>query len=229
MLPLFTKLSPAVTDIAQMATIALEAGSTGLTLVNTMPGLLVDIESRKPELGFGSGGMSGSALLPIGVLATWKVYRATKAPIIGAGGIASATDAIQYLIAGATRVCGGHRGASRSSPAGASASRPGVVVRGARHQLGGRTQWHPGMARVTPIPIVALDVPTPIARSRSSGIWAIRATSTRSVESSSRRPVHPLWRRFAARGSRSFSTSSFTTSRIPFEPPPGRRRHTGPP
>jgi dihydroorotate dehydrogenase (NAD+) catalytic subunit len=101
-LPLFTKLSPAVTDIARMAVIALEAGSTGLTLVNTMPGLLVDIESRKPELGFGSGGMSGGALLPIGVLATWKVYRATKAPIIGAGGIASATDAIQYLIAGAT-------------------------------------------------------------------------------------------------------------------------------
>lgn len=100
-LPLFTKLSPASPDIARSATIALEAGSTGLTLVNTMPGLLVDVESRKPELGFGSGGMSGGALLPVGVLATWKVYRATKAPIIGAGGIASATDAIQYLIAGA--------------------------------------------------------------------------------------------------------------------------------
>jgi dihydroorotate dehydrogenase (NAD+) catalytic subunit len=101
-LPLFTKLSPAVTDIARMATIALDAGSNGLTLINTMPGLLIDVESRKPELGFGSGGMSGGALLPIGVLATWKVYRATKAPIIGAGGISSATDAIQYLIAGAT-------------------------------------------------------------------------------------------------------------------------------
>jgi dihydroorotate dehydrogenase (NAD+) catalytic subunit len=101
-LPLFTKLSPATPDIARTATIALEAGSTGLTLVNTMPGLLVDVESRKPELGFGSGGMSGGALLPIGVLATWKVHRATKAPIIGAGGIANATDAIQYLIAGAT-------------------------------------------------------------------------------------------------------------------------------
>ena len=101
-LPLFTKLSPAVSDIARAASIALEAGSNGLTLINTMPGLLVDVESRKPELGFGSGGMSGSALLPIGVLATWKVYRATKAPIIGAGGIASATDAVQYLMAGAS-------------------------------------------------------------------------------------------------------------------------------
>ena len=67
-----------------------------------MPGLVIDVESRKPALGFGSGGMSGGALLPIGVLATWKVYRATKAPIIGAGGIASATDALQYIIAGAT-------------------------------------------------------------------------------------------------------------------------------
>jgi dihydroorotate dehydrogenase (NAD+) catalytic subunit len=100
-LPLFTKLSPATPDIVRTATIALEAGSTGLTLVNTMPGLLVDVESRKPELGFGSGGISGGALLPIGVLATWKVYSATKAPIIGAGGIASAADALQYLIAGA--------------------------------------------------------------------------------------------------------------------------------
>jgi dihydroorotate dehydrogenase (NAD+) catalytic subunit len=101
-LPLFTKLSPASSDIARSAAIALEAGSNGLTLVNTMPGLLIDVESRKPELGFGSGGMSGGALLPIGVLATWKVYRATRAPIIGAGGISNATDAIQYLIAGAT-------------------------------------------------------------------------------------------------------------------------------
>jgi len=101
-LPLFTKLSPAVSDIARAASIALEAGSNGLTLINTMPGLLVDVESRKPELGFGSGGMSGSALLPIGVLATWKVWRATKAPIIGAGGIGSATDAVQYLVAGAS-------------------------------------------------------------------------------------------------------------------------------
>jgi dihydroorotate dehydrogenase (NAD+) catalytic subunit len=101
-LPLFTKLSPAAPDIVRTAAIALEAGSNGLTLVNTMPGLLVDVESRKPELGFGSGGISGGALLPIGVLATWKVFRETKAPIIGAGGIASATDAIQYLIAGAT-------------------------------------------------------------------------------------------------------------------------------
>lgn len=101
-LPIFVKLSPTLNDIAGTASVALDAGANGLTLVNTMPGLLVDVESRRPELGFGSGGVSGGALLPIGLLATWKVYRATGAPIIGAGGISSATDAVQYLMAGAT-------------------------------------------------------------------------------------------------------------------------------
>ena len=101
-LPLFVKLSPTLTDIARTASVALDAGANGLTLVNTMPGLLVDLDKRKPELGFGSGGVSGGALLPIGILATSKVYRATRAPIIGVGGIATATDALQYLMAGAT-------------------------------------------------------------------------------------------------------------------------------
>jgi dihydroorotate dehydrogenase (NAD+) catalytic subunit len=101
-LPLFVKLSPTLPDIARTASVALDAGANGLSLVNTMPGLLVDIETRTPELGFGSGGMSGGALLPIGLLATSRVYRATKAPIIGVGGISSATDAVQYLMAGAT-------------------------------------------------------------------------------------------------------------------------------
>jgi dihydroorotate dehydrogenase (NAD+) catalytic subunit len=100
--PLFVKLSPTLTDIARTASVALDAGANGLTLVNTIPGLLVDPAARKPVLGFGSGGVSGGALLPIGVLATWKVYRATNAPIIGVGGIASANDALQYLVAGAT-------------------------------------------------------------------------------------------------------------------------------
>jgi dihydroorotate dehydrogenase (NAD+) catalytic subunit len=100
-LPLFVKLSPALPDIARTAQVALDAGANGLTLVNTMPGLLVDLDKRKPALGFGSGGVSGGALLPIGLLATSKVYRATKAPIIGVGGITSATDALQYLVAGA--------------------------------------------------------------------------------------------------------------------------------
>jgi dihydroorotate dehydrogenase (NAD+) catalytic subunit len=105
--PLFVKLSPTLPDIAATADVALSAGANGLTLVNTMPGLLVDVERRRPLLGFGSGGISGPALLPIGVLATWRVYRATKAPIIGTGGIATAEDAVQYLLAGAGAVAVG--------------------------------------------------------------------------------------------------------------------------
>jgi dihydroorotate dehydrogenase (NAD+) catalytic subunit len=103
-LPLFVKLSPTLTDIAATAAAALDAGADALTLVNTLPGLLIDVERRRPALGFGTGGVSGPALLPIGVLATWKVYRATNATIVGVGGIATAEDALQYIIAGATCV-----------------------------------------------------------------------------------------------------------------------------
>lgn len=103
-LPLFVKLSPTLPDIAKTATIALESGATGLSVVNTWPGLLIDVEQRRPALGFGTGGVSGAGLLPVGILATWKVWKATHAPIIGVGGIASATDVLQYIIAGAAAV-----------------------------------------------------------------------------------------------------------------------------
>jgi dihydroorotate dehydrogenase (NAD+) catalytic subunit len=102
--PLFVKLSPALPDIAGTAAAAVEAGADGITVVNTMPGLLIDTETRRPRLGFGSGGMSGPALLPVGLLATARVARAVPVPIIGAGGIARVTDVVQYLLAGATLV-----------------------------------------------------------------------------------------------------------------------------
>ena len=102
--PLFVKLSPALPDIARTAAIAVDAGATALTLVNTIPGLVVDVERRRPALGFGTGGVSGSALLPVGVLATWKVHRAVSVPLMGLGGVASAEDALQYLLAGASLV-----------------------------------------------------------------------------------------------------------------------------
>jgi dihydroorotate dehydrogenase (NAD+) catalytic subunit len=102
--PLFVKLSPALPDIARTAQIAVEAGADGLTLVNTIPGLVIDVERRRPALGFGTGGVSGTALLPVGVLATWKVCRVVKVPLVGIGGVSSADDALQYLIAGATLV-----------------------------------------------------------------------------------------------------------------------------
>jgi dihydroorotate dehydrogenase (NAD+) catalytic subunit len=102
--PLFVKLSPTLPDIARSAAIAVDAGADALTLVNTIPGLVIDVERRRPALGFGTGGVSGAALLPVGVLATWKVHRAVSVPLLGIGGVASAQDALQYIVAGASLV-----------------------------------------------------------------------------------------------------------------------------
>ena len=102
--PLFVKLSPTLQSIGDTARLAVDSGADGLTLVNTIPGLVIDVESRKPALGFGSGGVSGPGILPVGVLAVWKVSRAVKVPLIGVGGITKGTDAIQYLMAGASLV-----------------------------------------------------------------------------------------------------------------------------
>ena len=102
--PIFVKLSPALSDITLAARVAVDEGADGLTLVNTLPGLAVDVERRRPVLGFGTGGVSGAGLLPVGVLAAWRVSRAVRVPIVGIGGVASASDALQYLIAGASLV-----------------------------------------------------------------------------------------------------------------------------
>lgn len=105
--PLFAKLSPTLPDIPAMALIARDAGADGVSLVNTLPGYLADSQSR-PRLGQGNGGVSGPALLPIGVLATRRVHeRLPDLPIIGVGGIRSADDARQYLRAGASLVAVG--------------------------------------------------------------------------------------------------------------------------
>lgn len=103
-LPLFVKLSPALSDITSAARIALEAGANGVTLTNTLPGLVIDVETRRPMLGFGSGGVSGAGLMPISLLATWRVQRATGATIIGGGGISTGAQALQYVLAGASAV-----------------------------------------------------------------------------------------------------------------------------
>lgn len=102
--PLFVKLSPTLPKIAEAAQAAVDAGADAVTLVNTLPGLLVDVERRRPVLGFGTGGVSGAALLPVGVLATWRVSRAVRVPILGIGGVRTAEDALQYLMAGASLV-----------------------------------------------------------------------------------------------------------------------------
>lgn len=101
---IFVKLSPTLPNIGRSAKVAAGAGADGITVVNTLPGLAIDVESRKPALGFGTGGVSGPGLLPVGVLATYKVSRAVELPVIGVGGINKATDVVQYVIAGATLV-----------------------------------------------------------------------------------------------------------------------------
>lgn len=105
----FVKLSPALADIGGIALVARDAGADGITVVNTMPGYLY--AEGRPRLGHGNGGVSGPALLPVGVLATRRVMERTGGmPVIGVGGIRSADDARQYLSAGASLVAIGTAG-----------------------------------------------------------------------------------------------------------------------
>ena len=102
--PVVVKLAPNLPDIAGTAEVAVEAGADGLTLINTFPGLLFDIETRAAVLGAGTGGVSGPGILPMGVHAVWQTARRVDVPIIGVGGIRGGSDAVQYLLAGASLV-----------------------------------------------------------------------------------------------------------------------------
>ncbi|MEP6550898.1 MAG: dihydroorotate dehydrogenase [Gemmatimonadales bacterium] len=105
--PLFVKLSPTLQDIGKSAQTAADAGADGISVVNTLPGLVIDVDARRPALGFGTGGVSGPGLMPVGVLATYKVAKAVRLPVIGVGGISKATDIVQYVLAGASLVAVG--------------------------------------------------------------------------------------------------------------------------
>ena len=103
--PVFAKLSPNVTDLVEIAGAALDAGATGLTLVNTVMGLVIDAPARAPRLGAGGGGLSGPPIKPIALRAVWDVSRAYPGvPIIGTGGVATGEDAVEMLLAGASAV-----------------------------------------------------------------------------------------------------------------------------
>jgi dihydroorotate dehydrogenase (NAD+) catalytic subunit len=103
-LPLWVKLSPNVTDITVTARAAEEAGADALSLVNTFLGMSIDVERRRPVLTKISGGLSGPAIRPMAVWLTWKVAQAVGVPLIGMGGIVTAEDAVQFILAGATAV-----------------------------------------------------------------------------------------------------------------------------
>lgn len=105
--PLITKLSPNQTDIAENARRCIEAGSNALSVINTLMGMAIDIESRSPVLGNIRGGLSGPAIKPVALLKVHQVYQVCRRhgiPIIGQGGIVSASDAIEFLIAGASAI-----------------------------------------------------------------------------------------------------------------------------
>lgn len=104
-LPLFVKLTPNVADVVPFAVCAAEEGADGVSLINTLYGMRIDVERRRPVLGTGSGGLSGPAILPVGVHWTYRVRAALPdLPILGIGGIASWKDALEYLLAGAQAV-----------------------------------------------------------------------------------------------------------------------------
>ncbi len=102
--PLIVKLSPNVTDIAAIAREAERAGADALAVVNTVRGMAIDVERWEPRLGNVAGGLSGPAIRPIAVLAVYEVARAVRIPIVGQGGIANASDALEFILAGASAV-----------------------------------------------------------------------------------------------------------------------------
>ena len=103
-IPLFAKLTADVTDIVEIGKSAEAAGADGLTAINTVSGINIDIHQKRPILTNKVGGLSGPAIRPIGVRAVWNLYQAVKIPIIGTGGINTGEDAIEYIMAGASAV-----------------------------------------------------------------------------------------------------------------------------
>lgn len=102
--PVIMKLSPNVTDIAAIARACEEAGADAISLINTLMGMRIDLKRRKPLLANKTGGMSGSAVFPLAVRMVYQVYEAVKIPVVGLGGVASAEDVIEMMLAGATAV-----------------------------------------------------------------------------------------------------------------------------
>ena len=109
-LPLIVKLSPNAGSITAVAEAAVEAGADILSLINTLTGMEIDIRARRPVLANLTGGLSGPAIRPVALRMVWEVYRAVKTPLIGMGGIASAREAIAFMLAGASAIAIGTAG-----------------------------------------------------------------------------------------------------------------------
>ena len=102
--PVYMKLSPNVADIAAIARACEEAGADGVSLINTLLGMRLDLKSRRPLLANGTGGLSGPAVFPVAVRMVYQVYEAVHIPVIGMGGVSSAEDVIEMMLAGAAAV-----------------------------------------------------------------------------------------------------------------------------
>jgi len=102
--PVLVKLSPGVTDIAAIARAVADAGADGLTAINTLAGMIVDVHARRPVLANRSGGLSGPAIRPLAVRCVYEIYEAVDLPIVGTGGVTSGRDAVEMIMAGATAV-----------------------------------------------------------------------------------------------------------------------------
>jgi len=147
-LPLLVKLSPNVTDIGEMARVCEAEGADGLSLINSVQALEIDVERRRPVLSNGLGGLSGPAIRPIALRMVWQARRAVKLPICGMGGIASAEDAVKFLLCGATAVQVGTQ--NYLDPAAAAGVVDGIRAYCARH----------GFSRVVDL-VGALDMRRP--------------------------------------------------------------------
>ncbi len=145
-LPLLVKLSPNVTSIAEMARVCEAEGADAVALINTLQALEVDVETRRPVLRNVLGGLSGPAIRPVALRMVWQAARAVSIPICGIGGIATAEDAVKFLLCGATAVQVGT--ANYLNPAAAGEVADGIAAYAARH----------GFARVADL-IGALEVP----------------------------------------------------------------------
>lgn len=102
--PLLAKLSPEVADLPSIAKAATEAGADVVTLINTLAGMVINVEDESPALAHGTGGLSGPAIRPLAVRCVWEVHQAVGAPILGMGGVASGRDALELILAGASAV-----------------------------------------------------------------------------------------------------------------------------
>ena len=101
---LIVKLSPNVTNIADIACACEAEGADAVSLINTLLGMAIDVERRKPMLSIGTGGLSGPAIKPVALRMVWQVAKAVKIPVVGLGGISTAIDAVEFLMVGATAI-----------------------------------------------------------------------------------------------------------------------------